>query len=197
MRLVPILRTCSTLSVNVRRAAVGAFMHRNLNLSFPAVLPTEEPVAQLEPEKKDPKAKGGKVTAGQAAVVTTEWRSHYVLLLDQVFGDLPLESCLPFGDVASISRDFHIQMFVRRLRSISASPSAVSNESAAAAPGGAKKKGTATGTETSSKPEIVDRFEMDLSKLSCRLCVWKRFYTIIFYSRFNHSQILSTRKVLI
>ena len=52
---------------------------------------------------------------------TVETRSHYVLLLDQALIDVPVEACFMVNDAGSVSRDFSLNMLVRRLRSSAAS----------------------------------------------------------------------------
>lgn len=127
-----------------------------------AMGPTKEeaPVAAV-----DLKAKGRPVSAAP----TQTPRYYYVLFLDQELRDLPIDVCLPFSDIGSVSRDENLYLFARRSRCVSvafAEPAAVSS----------KKKST---TEENKKTEFPNEVLIDLESFACR---FKPNIYILFYS---------------
>jgi hypothetical protein len=57
-------------------------------------------------------------------------RPHYVLVLDDIIANLPVEACFDFKDASSVSRDLCLSMLIRRIRSSAAAFNPPADESA-------------------------------------------------------------------
>ena len=119
------------------------------NILIPIEMERYKQESAPPPEKPDPKAKNK-----GAPEKPEEDRYHYVVLLDSSLEKLPIEACLPFSDVASITRDFHFNFLIRRLKCLAAQQ-ATSNTAAA----GGKKKGQ----DETPKFEIPEQFTLDMT----------------------------------